>query len=211
MRGAEYLGANTFGALVAQAAAALGRSDRALALVYHDELDATGHEFGCSSDAWRYHLGHVDKLAEQLAGALPPGTLLHVTADHGMIDVPAQDRFDADAEPALRHGVELLGGDARARYAYARPGAQADVLAAWREVLGARAWVASRDEAIADGWFGPVDPALAPRIGDVVAAPAGPWAIVAERAEPRESAMIGMHGSLTSADQLVPLLTMSVM
>jgi hypothetical protein len=211
MRGGEYIGANTFGALVAQAAAAVGRSDRVLAVVYHAELDATGHAFGCSSDAWRYHLGHVDKLAEQLAGALPPGTVLHVTADHGMVDVPPQDRIDADAEPGLRQGVALLGGDTRARYVYAQPGAAADVLAAWREVLGARAWVASREEAIADGWFGEVDPALAPRIGDVVAAPAGPWAIVAERAEPRESGLIGMHGSLTSAEQLVPLLTLSAM
>ena len=211
MRGADYVNANTVGALVAQAAAALRRSDRALALVYHGDLDATGHAFGCSSDAWRYHLGHVDKLAEQLAGALPPGTVLHVTADHGMVDVPAQDRVDADAEPGLRAGVALLGGERAGPHVYARPGAAGDVLAAWREVLGARAWVASRDEAIADGWFGPVDPRLEARIGDVVAAPAGPWAVVAPRAEPGESALIGMHGSLTSADQLVPLLTLSVM
>lgn len=211
MRGAEYLNADTFGALAAQAAAALRRSDRALVMVYHSELDATGHVFGCSSDAWRYHLGHVDKMAEQLAGALPPGTALHVTADHGMVDVPPQDRVDADAVPGLRAGVALLGGDARARHVYAEPGAASDVLAAWREVLGHRAWVASRDEAIADGWFGPVDPLLAPRIGDVVAAPAGSWAVVATEAEPRESALVGMHGSLTPADQLVPLLSLSAM
>ena len=54
-------------------------------------------------------------------------------------------------------------------------------------------------------------PLLAPRIGDVVAAPAGPAAVVATKAEPRESALIGMHGSLTPADQLVPLLTLSAM
>jgi len=40
----------------------------------------------------------------------------------------------------------------------------------------------------------------------VVAAPVGPFAIIASRAEPLESSLIGMHGSLTSADQLVPLL-----
>jgi type I phosphodiesterase/nucleotide pyrophosphatase len=211
MRGADVLGADTFGALVGQAAAAIRHSDRALVMVYHGELDATGHVFGCSSDAWRYHLGQVDKLAEQLAGALPPGTVLHVTADHGMVDVPQQDRIDADAVCALRAGVALLGGDPRARHVYAEPHAAGDVLAAWRETLGARAWVVSRDEAIADGWFGPVDPLLAPRIGDVVAAPVGPAAIVATKAEPRESALIGMHGSLTPADQLVPLLTLSVM
>jgi Type I phosphodiesterase / nucleotide pyrophosphatase len=211
MRGADYVSANTFGALVGEAAAVLRRSDRVLAMVYHGDLDATGHVFGCSSDAWRYHLGHVDKLAEQLAGALPPGTVLHVTADHGMVDVPPQDRIDADTVPGLRAGVALLGGEPRARHVYAEPGAAGEVLAAWHEVLGHRAWVASRDEAVAEGWFGPVDPRLAPRIGDVVAAPAGPFAVVATRAEPRESALIGMHGSLTPADQLVPLLTLSAM
>jgi len=211
MRGAQVVPANTFGALVDQAAVAIRQSDRALVMVYHGQLDETGHVFGCTSDAWRYHLGHVDKLAEQLAGALPPGTVLHVTADHGMVDVPPQDRIDADTVPGLRAGVALLGGEPRARHVYAKTGAAGDVLAAWREVLGHRAWVASRDEAISDGWFGPVDPRVAARIGDVVAAPAGPFAVVATAAEPRESALIGMHGSLTAADQLVPLLTLSAM
>ncbi len=209
MRGADYVSANSFGALVAEAAAVLRRSDRALTMVYHGELDSTGHVFGCASDAWRYHLGHVDKLAEQLAGALPPQTAMYVTADHGMVDVPPQDRVDADTGPGLRDGVTLLGGEPRARHVYTVPGAAGDVLATWREVLGHRAWVVSRDEAIAEGWFGPVAPHLAPRIGDVVAAPAGPFAVVATKADPRESELIGMHGSLTPADQLIPLLTLS--
>ncbi|HEY2548939.1 MAG TPA: nucleotide pyrophosphatase/phosphodiesterase family protein [Streptosporangiaceae bacterium] len=209
MRGAEYWAADTVGALVAQAAAALSGPAPAMAMVYHGELDMTGHVCGCTSDAWRFQLGHVDKLAEQLAGALPRGTALYITADHGMTDVAEEDRFDVDALPQLADGVALLGGEPRARHVYARPGAAADVLAAWREVLGPRAWVASRDEAIADGWFGPVREEFVLRIGDVVAAPAGPWAIVATRAEPRESALVGMHGSLLPADQLVPLLTVS--
>jgi hypothetical protein len=208
LRGAEGVAAGTLGALAAQAAAVLRRSDRALAFVYHGQLDSTGHVFGCSSDAWRYHLGQVDRLAEQLAGALPPGTALYVTADHGMVDVPPQDRTDADTVPGLRDGVALLGGDARSRHVYAEPGAAADVLAAWREVLGHRAWVVSRDEAIAEGWFGPVVPRVVPRIGDVVAASTAASAIVATWAEPLESALIGMHGSLTLAEQAVPLLTL---
>jgi type I phosphodiesterase/nucleotide pyrophosphatase len=205
-RGTTYRSANSLGALVAQAADALRESDRALVSVYHGHLDGTGHTFGCSSDAWRYQLSHVDKLAEQLAAALPPRTSLYVTADHGMVDVAPDDRVDVDGEPALREGVALLGGEPRARHVYARPGAAADVLAAWRETVGNRAWVASREEAIAAGWFGPVSPQMADRIGDVVAAPAGPFAIVATKAEPLESSLIGMHGSLTPSDQLVPLL-----
>jgi hypothetical protein len=207
MRGADYRAANTPGALVAGTAAALAAERRALAMVYTGDLDATGHACGCTSPAWRFQLAHVDRLAEQLAGALPAGTALYVTADHGMVDVPPDQRTDADTVPELRAGVALLGGEGRARHVYALPGAEADVLAAWRFVLGDRAWVMSRDEAVNEGWFGPVDSRSAPRIGDVVAALRGQSAVVATQTEPRESALIGMHGSLTPAEQRVPLLS----
>jgi hypothetical protein len=207
MRGADFWPADSMGALAAQAATAVWENGRALVTVYHGDLDNTGHGFGVGSDAWYNQLAHVDKLAEQLAGALPSGTCMYVTADHGMVDVGPEDKFDVDATPELRAGLALLGGEPRARHLYARRGAAADLLATWREVLGDRAWVLSREEAIKEGWFGPVDAGMANRIGDVVAAPAGSFAIVATKAEPRESALFGMHGSLTPSEQLVPALT----
>ena len=210
MRGATYRPAGSMGALAAQGAAAVTENGRALVTVYHGDLDSTGHGFGVGSDAWYNQLAHVDKLAEQLASALPAQTCLYVTADHGMVDVGPEDRIDVDEMPELRTGVDVLGGEARARHVYTEPGAAGDVLATWREVLGDRAWVLSRDEAIKEGWFGPVNPNLADRIGDVVAAPVGSIAIVATKTEPQESALFGMHGSLTSADQLVPALSLSV-
>ncbi len=209
MRGATYLPADTQGALVSRTAAALADAAPALAMVYYGDLDATGHVLGCGSDAWQYQLAHVDKLAEQLAAAVPHGTVLYITADHGMTDVPPGERCDVDAQPELRAGLALMGGEPRARHLYCRPGAVGDVLHAWREVLGNRAWVASKEQAVADGWFGPVENAFEARIGDVIVAPSGPSAIVATRSEPRESRLIGMHGSLTPSDQLVPLLTIT--
>ncbi len=191
------------------------RSDRALVTAYHGDLDAAGHRYGVSSQAWEFQLAHVDRLAEQLASALPSGTVMYVTADHGMVDVGPDDKLDVDVDgpfAVLRDGVALLGGEARARHAYARPGAAADVIATWREVLGEHAWVASREEALKDGWFGPpgvLDEAMAARIGDVVAACAGNTAVIASTAEPRESALAGMHGSLTAAEQLVPMLSVT--
>ncbi len=211
MRGASYRPADSMGALAAEGAAAVTENGRAFVTVYHGDLDNTGHMFGVGSDAWYNQLAHVDKLAEQLFSALPSQTCLYVTADHGMVDVGPEDRIDVDEIPELRAGVAVLGGEARARHIYAEAGAAGDVLATWREVLADRAWVMSRDEAIKEGWFGPVDPSLADRIGDVVAAPVGSLAIVATKTEPRESALAGMHGSLTSADQLVPALTSSVL
>jgi hypothetical protein len=206
MRGAHYRPANSLGTLAAATVTALNDSERTLVAAYHGDLDSAGHEFGVSGPAWSFQLAFVDKLAEQIAGGLPLGTALYVTADHGMVNVGPDDKVDVDLVPELRKGVALLGGEPRARHVYAQPGAAADVLATWQKVLGERAWVMSRDEAIKDGWFGPVDPAMTARIGDVVAAATGNNAIVASKAEPKESALVGMHGSLTAAEQLVPML-----
>jgi hypothetical protein len=207
MRGADYRAADTLGALVARTVAALTESRRTLVMGYTGDLDATGHAWGCTSPAWRYQLAHVDRLVEQLATALPAGTALYVTADHGMVDVPPGERFDADVVPELREGVALLAGEGRARHVYAAPGAAADVLACWQATLGDNAWVLGRDEAVERGWFGSVGHAASARIGDVVAAMRGRSAVVATRAEPRESALVGMHGSLTPVEQRVPLLS----
>jgi hypothetical protein len=210
-RGVDYRGANSLGELAARAQEALrpDPSHRKLTVVYHGHLDGTGHAYGIDSDAWRYELAHVDKLAEQLATGLPEGSVFYVTADHGMVDVGPDDRIDVDNIPALREGVELLGGEPRARHVYTMPGASADVLAAWRAVLGDRVCVLAREKAIARGWFGAVAPEFEARIGDVVAAPYGTAAVVATRTEPRESALIGMHGSLTHDEQLIPLLMLT--
>ncbi|HET9081552.1 MAG TPA: nucleotide pyrophosphatase/phosphodiesterase family protein [Trebonia sp.] len=212
LRGADYRPANYLGAVAALTADALAASERVFVSAYHGDLDATGHRYGASSPAWVNQLAHVDKLAEQVAANLPYGAVLYVTADHGMVNVGPDDRIDADADGSpLRDGVALLGGEPRCRHVYARPGAADEVLATWREVLGEHAWVMSREEAIKDGLFGtPVSNAMAARIGDVVAACVGTRGVVATKAEPFESSLIGMHGSLTSAEQLVPMLTPAV-
>ncbi|MFC1442122.1 nucleotide pyrophosphatase/phosphodiesterase family protein [Streptacidiphilus sp. N1-10] len=189
------------------AAQCLGSADRTLVYTYYSELDAMGHRYGVDSDAWRGQLMAVDRLAQRLAEQLPPRSALYVTADHGMLDVAPADRVDVDEEPDLRSGLLLLGGEGRARHLYAHPGAEADLLAVWRERLGDRMWIAGRDQAIAAGWFGPVvDERVYGRIGDVVAAASADIAVIATRREPGESAMVGLHGSMTPAEQLVPLL-----
>ncbi|MFC1405920.1 MULTISPECIES: alkaline phosphatase family protein [Streptacidiphilus] len=189
------------------AAQCLGSADRTLVYTYYSELDGMGHRYGVDSDAWRGQLMAVDRLAQRLAEQLPPRSALYVTADHGMLDVAPADRVDVDEEPDLRSGLLLLGGEGRARHLYAHPGAEADLLAVWRERLGDRMWIAGRDQAIAAGWFGPVvDERVYGRIGDVVAAASADIAVIATRREPGESAMVGLHGSMTPAEQLVPLL-----
>jgi hypothetical protein len=191
------------------AADRLAAADRTLVYTYYSELDAMGHRFGIDSDAWRGQLMMVDRLAQRLAEQLPPRSALYITADHGMIDIPFDEasRIDFDEDWELRAGVAVLGGEARARHVYAVPGAAADVHAVWSEVLGEQMWVASRAEAIEAGWFGPPpDERVCGRIGDVVAVARDDVAVVALRTEVGESKMVGLHGSMVAAEQLVPLL-----
>ncbi|MDH6143136.1 hypothetical protein P3T35_005165 [Kitasatospora sp. GP30] len=207
LSGGDFLGRTTGEERMDLAARQLASSDRALVYTYVSELDAMGHRYGVDSDEWRLMLNTVDRLARRLAEQLPPRSALYVTADHGMIDIAPEDRIDFDDDWELGAGVALLGGEARARHVYAVPGAAADVHAVWREVLGDRMWVATRDQAIEAGWFGPaVDDRVYHRIGDVVAAARDDIAIIASRSEPGESAMTGLHGSMTPVEQLVPLL-----
>jgi hypothetical protein len=205
-RGATYTGAVSHGDLCALALRSLTATPRALVYGYIPELDLTGHVRGVDSPSWRAQLALVDAVVEQLVAGLPEDAALLVTADHGMLDVPRESRFDLDAEPALADGVRVLAGEPRARYVHALPGAADDVLAQWRALLGERAWVVGRDEATASGVFGPVDDALAARIGDVVALARGSWALVTPEREPGPSRLAAYHGSLTATELAIPLL-----
>lgn len=208
LSGGTFLGRSLGEERMDTAAERLAAADRTLVYTYYSDVDGQGHRHGVDSEAWRDQLSYVDQLAQRLAERLPPRSVLYVTADHGMVDIPPgpASRWDFDEDWELRAGVSRLGGEGRARHLYAVPGAAEDVRAVWREVLGDLAWVASRDEAIELGWFGPVDARVYPRIGDVVVAMSADIAVVATQSEPNESALIGMHGSVTPAEQLVPLL-----
>ena len=89
---------------------------------------------------------------------------------------------------------------------YAEPGAEAALLEVWRERESQRPWVFSREEAIAGGLFGDVDPEVAPRIGDVLVAARARVAYYDDRlSDKRAQTMVGQHGSLTDEECTVPL------
>ena len=174
---------------------------------YHPRLDTAGHVYGVRSQAWRDELTVVDRAVRLLAEQLPPTTLLLVTGDHGMVDLRPQELLDLAEHPDLATGVRLLAGEARARYVSTVPGATADVLSAWRSVLGDRMWIWEREEAIGTGIFGPrVTDRARGRIGDLVAAAYDRIGIVQRDVDPAQARLNGHHGSLTAAEQLVPFL-----
>ena len=204
-RGADFVGADRVGERIAAMVAAAAHTP-SLTYVYDADLDWTGHKFGVASTQWLQQLAMVDAEAEQMRDALPHSVRLVVVADHGMVDSATSSRVDVDDVMGLRDGVDLLAGEARFRHLYCSRGSVDSVVSTWREVLGEQALVLTRDDAVARGWFGEMAPAVAPRVGDVLVACRGDAAIVSTRDFPYEKSLVGLHGSLTPAEMLIPIL-----
>ncbi len=186
--------------LAVQAASA---GERTLGYFYERQLDHAGHERGVGSRSWLRELERADALVAQLRDALPSDVRLVITGDHGMVNVPRALRLVVEDEPDLMADVSAFAGEGRFRQLMT--GSPESVARRWRDRMAARAWVRTRDEAIAEGWFGEVSPRLAGRFGDVLVAMADDGAVMS-RTLAREFQLVGMHGSLTKAELEVPLL-----
>ena len=206
-RGADYVPADKVGERLAAVLAASTASP-SVTYMYDPDLDWTGHAYGVDSMQWRQELSMVDAAAEHLRESLPSDVRIVVVADHGMVDSPAERRIDVDDHPELSDGVAVVAGEARFRHLYCRGGAVEDVAASWREMLGPRAEVLTRDEALARGWFGDLQSQVRPRIGDVLVACRDDFAVLSSSAFPFEARLTGLHGSLTAAEMLIPVLVM---
>src|SRR6478609_5359844 len=207
LRGGSFTAAASLDARVDAAVSAVRRGDRSLVYLYWGELDKVGHVHGCQSWEWGDELELIDRAMGRLVAAVPSDTAVFITADHRMVDAPHALRIDLAHDGELAAGVRHVGGEFRAPQLYCEEGAVPDVLATWRERVGERARVLSRAEAIAQGWFGPVDPHVLDRIGHVVVAMRDNFAIVDSRtARPELLALLGLHGSLTHEEVSIPLL-----
>jgi hypothetical protein len=127
------------------------------------------------------------------------------------VDVPVRSHLLIDTVPGLVEGIRFVAGEPRCLQLHFEPDLSPRerdaVVELWRESESARAWVATRAEAIAAGWFGVVDDEVAPRIGDLLVAARKNVAYYDGRtASPRSLAMIGQHGSWSPAEMQVPLL-----
>lgn len=204
LRGATYVRAESLADRVDAALYEL--SAPGLVYLYWGDVDKAGHQHGWRSGAWGDALAEADRELGRLARGLPRGTLLLVTADHGMVDVDHAKLVDVAATPALARDVVLVAGEPRASHVHVRPGTAEAVAERWRATLGETALVALRDEAVAAGWFGPVAEHVLPMLGDVVVAARGVAGVTDSRTQtPHSLTLRGMHGSFTPGEMLVPL------
>ena len=173
---------------------------------YYDGVDKVAHEYGFG-EHYDAELRAADRLVGEVVDALPAGAVLVVTSDHGQVQV-GDNCLQLDA--VVMKEVELLSGEARFRWLHVTAdgdgGAVARTAERARAAYGDLAWVRTRDEVLAEGWFGgPVAEPFASRLGDVAVVARAPVAFV----DPADTGPVRLqcrHGSLTPAEMLVPLL-----
>jgi len=168
---------------------------------YHPDDERTAAEFAEFSQAFDQHfLGKLSPASRQ-------GTLLLLTADHGMIATQKSGHYDLRNHPQLTELLHILPtGEHRLMYLFVRPGKEGQVRDYFEQVWPGQFIFIDPAEAVAKGLFGPGKPTphLADRLGDL---------IVAARKEAylwwaqKENPLIGQHGGLSADEMIVPLLS----
>jgi predicted AlkP superfamily pyrophosphatase or phosphodiesterase len=169
---------------------------------YYDGLDKVSHEYGLR-DHFDAELAYADRMVGDILDFLPAGAALVITADHGQVDVG--DNV-INLNPEVVSHLSFQSGEGRFRWLHARPGRVEALAAAVEAHHGDTGWVRSRDQTIDEGWWGPmVTDEARQRLGDV-ALVARDAVSYHDEADTGPYVLVGRHGSLTSAEMLVPLL-----
>ena len=209
-RGATYSGANIASDLIEKTVAGL-KATPSFVYLYVNDLDSAGHSDGVGSDKWLAALVGIDSFLRELLRALPQGTRVWLTADHGMINV--QEKIILGVENNLLQDVSIVAGEPRARHIYLddaldSQSAREDLAGRWREFFGDKALIHTREEAISSGIFGGVVSAdAADRMGDIIAIPHDGLVLLDKERADKEGSMVGHHGGLSEIESTVALLT----
>ena len=201
LRGSRPVGYRAPSAIAVEVRRQLAAGER-FVYAYYGNIDKTAHERGFG-DYYEAELHTADRLVGDLLEALPPGAVLLVTADHGQVEVG--DRV-IEPSPELLAMLTTQSGEGRFRWWHTGRVSTDEVCKAAIDAYGDVAWVVTKEQTLDEGWFGPtVAPPVAARLGDVAIVAREPVSFY----DPLDAGafpLICRHGSLTSAEVLVPLL-----
>jgi predicted AlkP superfamily pyrophosphatase or phosphodiesterase len=186
------------------------RGRRAFLTAYWGGLDSIGHAYGQDTDLWAAEFRTVSHLLDrEFLSALPAedreGTLLLITADHGMLRIPPEQIVTANEDRHLREHLQVpIMGESRAAFVYPRPGRSQAIQDYLEEAFPGWFAVVDSRQALEAGLMGkPVSDEAYARAGELLVLPRDDHAL--QRAKPSVP-LQGRHGGLTPEEMLVPLI-----
>jgi Type I phosphodiesterase / nucleotide pyrophosphatase len=213
LRGAHVIPFSRSTEGLAAAADALAATDAGYALVYLDEVDSLMHRIGpeeaAADAAFAAALTLVDRTP------FPSGTLVLLTADHGMSPVdPGRTVYVNEVWPELTghlaagaDGKPLApAGSCRDLFLHVRDGETREVCDELAQRLDGVADVMEVDRLVTDGAFDTPSERLAARLSDVVVLPHLGEAVFWHEPGHFTQDFHGQHGGLSPREMEIPLL-----
>ena len=211
LRKADVVPFETAPSALAAAARAL-EEGAGYAHVYLDALDSLMHAVGTDDDAVGFVTQSV--LDDLHRATFPPGTLVLLTADHGMSPVdPARTVYVNELWPGLGERLETgadgkplaPAGSCRDLFLHVRDRHVDDVCTELGERLDSTADVVPVAELIAEGIFSEPSPRLRSRLANVVVLPRYGEAVYWHEPGRFEQRLHGQHGGLSPQEMEIPL------
>lgn len=186
-----------------ETALALARDDKTRYIyTYWGEPDHTMHEKGCRHDDVTALVRDLNARVERFYNDLPAGTLLMLTADHGLVDL--RHHYVEDCPELLDMLVRLPSVEARAASFFVRPERLNDFPAAFRAAFGENFLLIPREEFIRDFLGGGRErDKLRDFVGDYMALSTDLDCVDGRRGDHE---LVGVHAGLTEPEMRVPLI-----
>ena len=204
---------------VAALGGALAETDHGYGFIYLPDVDTRMHKLGPDAPEVEELIDETLTLLAKtlLRGSLPDGTLVLITADHGMAAVdPERSLFVNELWPEIVNHLErgsdgrplAPAGSSRDLFLHTRSGSSHDhVQTTLQTLLAGRAEVHDVGELIQQGIFGPVvSERLRDRVGDLVVLPSPGEAVYWNEPPRFTQPYRGQHGGLTHAEMEIPLI-----
>jgi len=197
------------GDLLATLKKRLSEDWKGLLYVYWGYLDGLGHKKGPDSEAYEIEMERLLLELKRFASEnLPNDTLLVITSDHGMIQIPsANNYFIKSTDPFNRLLSSPPGGEMRMMYFYLSRKSNFELLKRYfEENFPEKSEFIPSNEAVEMGLFGRgrAHPELYNRIGDVIMVAKDNYAFTYLYSGGEER-LNGMHGGLTEEELYVPV------
>jgi hypothetical protein len=188
------------------------RGKRLLLSGYWSPVDSLAHKFGPGDESgeaevWTMAAAMDEIFLKRLPEKDRAGTLLLLTADHGLVSASRSTTVVFSEHPVLREMLWMPPlGEGRVPFFYVRPGCYD---AAWdylHQHFGEQFVFYSREQVLASGLLGP-GPVYAEvpfRLGDIIGFARGSGGFVGTLEE--LDRLAGRHGGLLAEEMLVPLL-----
>lgn len=205
-RGAKFISGTTARARIMNAANST--KTPGLTYLYLRDIDKVGHNYGWESENWVSIFEQIDSQLNLLRKNCQKGTLIVITADHGMIESNPDLKIDIAKDSRLTKGVKLVGGEPRSVMLYAEDGENPeDIALRWTNALQDKALVRTKEQAVKDGVFGEVSSLALSVIGDVLVQAKSSVTIVDSRIETEKAMNLpSVHGSMSAMEMDIPCL-----